>query len=281
MADALIPVVVAGATGRIGQAVVRTVLSQVDMELVGALGHARHLGDDIGDVVVGEPCGVSVSADLDEAFENAAGGVLVDVSNGEAVKDTVLKAMESNVACVVGTSNIPKGDEDEIFGLARVRRHPLLIAPNFALGAVLMMKFATMAAKYYRWAEIIEAHHERKMDAPSGTARRTAEMMLRARKDGFRSPAEGEEAVKGVRGGNVGGIRIHSVRMPGFLASQEVILGGVGETLHLRHSSETQESFMSGVVLAIQKVRSLDGLVIGLENLLSEDTVEGDNSAKA
>ncbi len=264
----LIPVLVSGATGRMGRETVRTVLGQVDLELAGALGHARHLGEDIGELVAGESCGVHVTADLDEALERASGGVMVDFSTGTAVKDRVLRAMHFDVACVIGTTGIPAADEDEIDNAARARKHPVLMAPNFALGAVLMMKFAREAARYYRWAEIIEMHHERKLDSPSGTARRTAELMARARPDGFRTPAEAEETVKGARGGNIGGIRIHSVRMPGLLAHQMVLLGGTGETLTLRHDSATRDCFMPGVALAIQRVRRLHGLVVGLENLL-------------
>ena len=138
----MIPVVVSGATGRMGRETVRTVLGQVDMELVGALGHARHLGEDIGELVAGDSCGVHVTADLDEALERAAGGVMVDFSTGTAVKERVLRAIQHDVACVIGTTGIPAADEDEIDNVARAHKHPVLVAPNFALGAVLMMKFA-------------------------------------------------------------------------------------------------------------------------------------------
>lgn len=266
--DELIPVVVAGATGRMGRETVQAVLGQVDMRLAAAVGHARNVGEDIGELVTGDRCGVPVTTDLDAAMAEARGGVLVDFSTGGAVKERVLKAMAHNLACVIGTTGIPAADEDEIEDAARTRRHPVLIAPNFALGAVLMMKFAREAARYYRWAEIIELHHERKLDAPSGTARRTAELMTRARPDGFRMPAEGEETVKGARGGNMGGIRIHSVRLPGLLAHQMVLLGGTGETLTLKHDAATRECFMPGVILAVQRVRKLTGFAVGLENLL-------------
>lgn len=264
----LIPVVVAGATGRMGRETVQTVLQQVEFRLAAALGHARHLGEDIGELVTGDPCGIRVTADTEEALAAARGGVLVDFTTGGAVKDRVLQAMQHNVACVIGTTGVPAVDENEIEAAAKARKHPVLVAPNFALGAVLMMKFAREAARYYRWAEIIEMHHERKLDAPSGTARRTADLMCRARPDGFRAAAEGEETVKGARGGSVGGIRIHSVRLPGLLAHQLVLLGGTGETLTLRHDAATRECFMPGVVMAIQRVRRLSGMVTGLENLL-------------
>ena len=263
-----IPVVVSGATGRMGREIVRTILGQVGMELVGAIGHARHLGEDIGELVTGEPCGVIVTPDIDQALSAARGGVLVEVSTGSFIKEVVFKAAQYNVACVIGSTGISNADSEAVANLAKESSHPILFAPNFAMGAVLMMKFAKMASKYFHWAEIIEKHHERKLDAPSGTAMYTAEAMARASGGKFRAPVEGEESVKGVRGGKYGGIRIHSVRMPGFLADQEVIFGSQGETLTIHHSASSRECFMSGVVIAIQKVRRLDGMVVGLENII-------------
>lgn len=269
--DALnsIPVAVAGATGRMGQEIVRTIMEQVDMEFVAALGHARHLGEDIGELVAGEPCGIMVSADCDEVMEVARGGVCVVVTTGEAVKDIVNSAAQHNVACVIGATGITKADEEQIAAIAKASHIPVLIAPNFALGACLMMKFAQLASRYFRWAEIIEKHHERKLDAPSGTAMHTAEIMIKARGEAFRSPAEGDESLKGSRGGKIGGIRIHSVRMPGYLACQEVLFGSAGENLSIHHDASGRECFMSGVVLAVQKVRDLDGLTVGLENIIA------------
>ena len=265
-----IPVVVSGATGNLGREIVRTILGQVGFTLVGAIGHARHLGEDIGELVMGEPCGVVVTPEADEALEAARGGVLVEVSTGSAVKDLVFKAGAHGVACVIGSTGTSKADCEEIVNYARESRHPVLFAPNFSVGAALMIKFAKIASKYYRWAEIIEKHHERKLDAHSGTATYTAEVMAGASGGNFRSPVEGEEAVKGARGGKVGGIRIHSVRMPGFLADQQVIFGAPGETLTIHHNASSRECFMPGVILAIQKVRSLEGVTYGLENLLEE-----------
>lgn len=265
-----IPVVVSGATGKLGNEVIRAVLSRPDMHLVAALGHARHLGEDIGELVCGETCGVPVSVDLPEAMELARGGVLVEVSVGSNVKTTVAEALKHDVACVVGASNVPRADEEALNSMAEEMGGHLLYAYNFALGAVLMMRFAAEAAKYFRWAEIIERHHERKRDAPSGTARRTAELMNRARAacGGFRSSADGEEVIKGCRGGNLGGIRIHSMRMPGVVAQQEVVFGGTEETFQIIHNSTGHGSFAPGVILAIQQVRKLKKVVNGLENIL-------------
>ena len=263
-----IPVLVAGANGKMGREVVNAVLQQVDMRLVAALGHTRGVGQDVGTAVTGEPCGVPISSDVEACMQLASGGVLVDFSLGVATKDIVLHALHHKVACVVGTTAIPLTDLQELDEAAKASNTPILLAPNFALGAVLMMKFAKEAAKYFRWAEIIEMHHEKKVDAPSGTARRTAEMMRKARSDGFRAMPQEEESVKGCRGGSIGGVRIHSIRLPGLLAHQEVILGSQGEILTLRHDARTRDSYMPGVLLAIKKVRSLTGLVEGLENIL-------------
>lgn len=143
------------------------------------------------------------------------------------------------------------------------------MAPNFAIGAVLMMVFARQAARYMPEVEIIELHHEKKIDAPSGTAMRTAHLILETRGERTAKRPESEEIkLSGARGGELEGIRIHSVRLPGHVAHQEVIFGGQGQTLSLRHDSTDRTSFMPGVLLAVKRVRALNGLVIGLENLL-------------
>jgi len=264
--DLDIPVVIAGANGRMGRQTVQAVLQQVDLKLVAAFGKARGVGEDVGVLSGGEPCGITLEDDAEAAIAKAEGGVMIDFSLGHSVKHHVLTALRHNISCVVGATAIPSTDEQEIAGAAT--RNGVLFAPNFALGAVLLMKFSTEAAKYFKWAEIIEYHHERKLDAPSGTARRTADMMRKAREDGFRTPVDSEESVKGVRGGSLGGLRIHSVRLPGKLAHQEVILAAPGETLTIRHDATDRESYMPGVLLATRKVQEMTGLVVGLEKIL-------------
>lgn len=264
------PVVVAGANGKMGRETIQAVLQQVDLRLAAAIGHTRGLGEDVGLAAQGEPCGIVLTDNIEEAMQAASGGVLVDFTLGPAVKDTVLAAMRHNIACVVGTTSIPAADLAEIEEASRASSQPVLLAANFALGAVLMIKFAREASKYFRWAEIIELHHEKKLDAPSGTARRTAELMRKARSDGFRAMAHEDESVKGCRGGSVGGIRIHSVGLPGLLAHQQVLFGSHGETLTLQHDARTRTAYMPGVLLAIQKVRKLTGLVEGLENVMDK-----------
>lgn len=261
------PVVIAGANGRMGRQCVQAVLQQVDLELVGAYGHARGIGEDVGVLSGGDPCGVILEDNLESVLAKGEGGVLVDFSLGIHTKSIVTAALRHNMSCVVGTTAIPTADEQEIAAAASGRKG-VLIAPNFALGAVLMMKFAKEAARYFKWAEIIEYHHERKLDAPSGTARRTADMMRKARDDGFRTPVDSEESIKGVRGGSLGGLRIHSVRLPGKLAHQEVILAAPGETLTIKHDACDRDCYMPGVLMAIRQVQEASGLVVGLENLL-------------
>lgn len=263
-----IPVTVSGANGKMGRETVQTILQQVDMRLVAALGHSRGLGEDVGVVAQGEPCGINLTDNVEDAVSAAEGGVLIDFTLGPAVKEIAISALKHGVAVVIGATAIPPADMAEIEEATRLYKQPVLLVPNFALGAVLMMKFAKEASRYFRWAEIIEMHHEKKLDAPSGTARLTADMMRKARPDGFRSPVQDDESLKGVRGGSVGGIRIHSVRLPGLLAHQQVMLGSHGETLMIQHDARARNAYMPGVLLAIQRVRGLRGLVEGLENVL-------------
>ena len=145
-----------------------------------------------------------------------------------------------------------------------------IIAPNFALGAVLMMAFSRQASRYFPHVEVIELHHDRKRDAPSGTATKTAQMIAGARGEAPPPKVQEEEIVPGARGGTVGGVRVHSVRLPGLVAHQEVIFGGPGQVLTIRHDSFNEESFMPGLLLAVRRVMDLKSLVYGLENLLDQ-----------
>jgi len=170
---------------------------------------------------------------------------------------------------VVGTTGITETDLEKIAAWSEEYATSAIIAPNFALGAVLMMLFAAQAARYLPEAEIIELHHAEKVDAPSGTAIKTAEMILQARGQSTRAAVAELEKVKSARGGNMDGVRLHSVRLPGLVAHQEVIFGGVGQTLTIRHDSLSRSSFMPGVVLAIKEVMNREGVCYGLEKILS------------
>lgn len=255
----VIRVAVCGARGRMGQEVVQTVLHQPDMRLVGLVDVAD-VGRDIG--------GLVVQADVAAVLEGA--DVVVDFTRGDAAPRNVMTAIGRGVACVVGTTGISTDDLQRIGSTAVEKSTPVLVAPNFALGAVLMMRFAAEAARHYEWAEIVELHHENKRDAPSGTALRTADLMLVGRDNGgaFQEVRDEKETLAGARGARRGGIRIHSVRLPGLVAHQEVILGGTGETLTIRHDSMSRASFMPGVMIAVRGIRGRTGLIIGLEQLL-------------
>jgi 4-hydroxy-tetrahydrodipicolinate reductase len=211
------------------------------------------------------------SADsLDRLVESEA-QVAVDLTKPGAVMDNLAFCIKHGIHAVVGTSGF---DDDRLTTLRGwldgQSRVGVLIAPNFAIGAVLMMHFAGQAARYFPSAEIIELHHPAKLDAPSGTARRTAEIVSAARADAGLGPQPDATAsgLDGARGAEVGGVPVHSVRLSGLVAHQEVLLGSAGETLTIRHDSLDRASFMPGVLLAIRHVGSRQGLTVGLEHLL-------------
>ncbi|MGH2694388.1 MAG: 4-hydroxy-tetrahydrodipicolinate reductase [Actinomycetota bacterium] len=233
---------VIGAGGRMGTETCRAVESDAQLELVARVGH-----DDPLDSLV-----------------RAGAEVAVDFTTPKAVKDNIRFCIEHGIHAVVGTTGLSAHDLDEIAAWTKEHGANVVIAPNFALGAVLMMRFAALAAPHFRSGEIVERHHEGKKDAPSGTSLRTAALMNEAR----REPWEVSGGTEDARGRDAGGIRIHSLRVPGSVAHQEVVLGAPGETLTIRHDSLDRASFMPGVLLAIKKVASLEGLTVGLEHLL-------------
>ena len=253
MADE-ITVAVAGAKGRMGKETVAVIQAETDLRLVAEIGRGDNL------------------ADLLAATKPTA---LVDFSVPDSLVDSIETALIAGVVPIVGTTGLSPSDIAIVRELCCQYEMGALIAPNFAIGAVLLMRFAHDAARYLPDAEIIEMHHERKLDAPSGTAAKTAEMIAEGRADSLLTalPAEAFEKLAGARGGKgEGGIPIHSVRLPGFVASQMVIFGGLGQTLTLRHDSIDRKSFMPGVLLAIRHAPILAAnggdLVYGLENVL-------------
>lgn len=269
-----IRVLVSGAGGRMGREVLRAVSGADDMELVGGVDIAPELAGK----TLGELCGVAaldlpLDPDLDSALERLRPDVLVDFTVPGQGQVNAKKALEHGARPVVGTTGISGEDLEDIGRLAREKRLGAVVAPNFAIGAVLMMKFAVEAARYMPHVEIIEFHHDGKLDAPSGTAVKTAQMITEAVQLPPRRRTE-KMLLPGARGAEVrssadqGEVNIHAVRLPGLVAHQEVILGGVAQTLTIRHDSMGRESFMPGVLLAVRKVMDLQGLVYGLENLL-------------
>ncbi len=213
----------------------------------------------------------NLTDDLKAALRaNPPPDVMVDFTVPEAALPNIRAALEAGVIPLVGTTGLSPADLDDVRSLCEKHATAALVAPNFALGAVLLMRFAAEAARYLPDVEICEMHHEKKLDAPSGTAARTAELIAEARTGIPAGDAPGAfEKFAGARGGRAAGdIPVHSLRLPGFVASQEVIFGAPGQRLSLRHDSIDRASFMPGVILAIRKARTLSGLVVGLENLL-------------
>lgn len=233
-------VLVAGSAGKMGQEVVRMVRSTPEFQLVGGVDPAgRPLGE--------EP----VFRDLAAALLNVAPDVVVDFTTPEAVQTNMELCLQAGVPMVVGTTGFTAADLERWRVRGREAGWRAIIAPNFAVGAILMMKFAREAAQFIQHVEIIEYHHAQKQDAPSGTALRTAQQL---------------EEILGRP------VPIHSVRLPGLVAHQEVIFGLHGQTLTIRHDSTSRESFMPGVKLAIESIRRVEGVVVGLEHLLFSST---------
>jgi 4-hydroxy-tetrahydrodipicolinate reductase len=260
-------VVVAGAAGRMGREVVRAVIGDAETALVAAVDRLE-LGQDAGELAGVARAGVAVTDDLGVAIAAAQPEVLVDFTRAEAAFENALVALGAGVSPVIGTTGMSAEQLDALRAKAAAAGVGAVVAPNFAIGAVLMMMFAAQAARYLPEVEIIELHHNGKVDAPSGTAVKTAQMIQETRAAArVTRPAE-EIKIDGARGGDMDGIRIHSVRLPGFVAHQEVIFGGQGQTLTIRHDSTDRTSFMPGVLMAVKKVRSHKSLVYGLENLL-------------
>lgn len=237
---------VLGAKGRMGQTVCAAVSSASDLELVAEL--------DAGD-------------DLAKLVESGA-QVVVDFTVPDAVMGNLEFLAANNIHAVVGTTGFTDNRLNTVRELFKSSTANALIAPNFGVGAVLMMQFAAKAAPYFDSVEIVEMHHPRKVDAPSGTAKRTAELIAEARKDNPAMPDATSETLAGARGADVAGIPVHSIRAQGLVAHQEVIFGGLGETLTIRHDSLDRESFMPGVLLAVRKIAETKGVTFGLEGLL-------------
>jgi 4-hydroxy-tetrahydrodipicolinate reductase len=243
---------VLGARGKVGGQVCRSVESADDLELVAAV--------DVGDSV-------------DELVTSGAEAV-VDFTHPDAVMDNLEFCIDHGIHAVVGTTGF---DEPR---LAQVRTWldaapgtGVLVAPNFSIGAILMMRYAAEAARFYESVEIVEMHHPDKADAPSGTARRTASLVAEARREAGRGPVPDATStgLEGARGAEVDGIHVHGLRVRGLVAHQEVILGGPGETLTIRHDSMDRLSFMPGVLLGLRRIGSMPGLTVGLEHLLDLD----------
>ncbi|MDH7600820.1 MAG: 4-hydroxy-tetrahydrodipicolinate reductase [Armatimonadota bacterium] len=258
----MIKVVVVGAKGRMGSEVVKAVAAASDMELVGACDIVG-VGEELP-----EAPGIFVERDLQAVLTRCKPNVMVDFAKPYNLDFTRL-AMEHGVVPIIGTTGQTQEQLAEIEQLTELTGTAAMVIPNFAIGAVLMMKFAAQAAVYMPDVEIIELHHEKKVDAPSGTSIMTAQMIDAARKAAdVKAVVPAGSPDDRARGDEKCGVRIHSVRLPGLVAHQEVIFGGLGQVLSIRHDSLDRTSFMPGVLLAIRRASQAKGLTYGLDKLL-------------
>lgn len=252
---------VCGAGGRMGREVCRAVSAEPDLELVCAVDPAWE-GRRLAEMVPGLPGELMVTADPRELVKNGVEAV-VDFSLAEAARENMAYALSQGIHCVVGTTGLSEEDLEGFAREAEGKGVACLVAPNFAVGAVLMMDLARRASRFMEACEIVELHHAAKLDAPSGTARLTARLVGGGGDAETRAVADG-----GARGLEINGIRVHSVRLPGLVAHQEVIFGSQGQTLTIRHDSYDRSSFMPGVILALRRIREFRGLVLGLDRLM-------------
>jgi 4-hydroxy-tetrahydrodipicolinate reductase len=260
-----ITVVVHGAMGKMGKTVINAICQEPEIRLVGAVdlkisGDRLQLPDGSGDV--------PLSTDLERILASQKPDVMVDFSVAKAAMPAIRLAAKRKVNMVIGTTGFSDAEVEEIKKLVETNEIGAIIASNFAIGAIIMMHLAKVAAKYFDYAEIIEFHHNMKMDAPSGTALSTAKAMAQAKGKPFSRPSieKGEPLIS--RGEQTEGISIHSVRLPGLLAHQEVILGAAGQTLTIRHDTIDRDCFMPGVILAVKAVVKRRGLTVGLAPIL-------------
>ena len=248
----MVNIAICGANGKMGQQVIKAVSDAQDMTLVAKI-----------DINNGE------FATIKDAKDSVDIDILVDFTQPKSVYENALYCLSNNISIVIGTTGLSDVQINELEKLATVQKAGCFIAPNFSTGAVLMMKFAQIAAKYFNNAEIIELHHNQKKDAPSGTAVKTAKMMAEVNENLAAGNCTETETIEGARGANsYNNIHIHSVRMPGFMASQEVVFGSSGQTLKIRHDSTDRECYMDGVLRAVRYVEENRSFVYGLENIL-------------
>ena len=260
----MIKVGVIGAKGKMGSQVVQTVLNDPNLELICAIDKFG-CNEKINNIVIQD--------NLEKTLQETKPDIVVDFTQPSVIFENIKIYQKNNIKSVIGTTGLSNEQIQEIEKLSKETNTGIIIAPNFSIGAILMMEFAARASKYFSNAEIIEYHHNQKKDAPSGTSIKTAQMMIK-NNDNFKlGNCPETETIKGSRGGeysenNKGNIQIHSVRMPGFIASQQVIFGADGQILKIHHDTINRECYMSGVVLAINYLHKNNEFIYGLENIL-------------
>lgn len=270
-----ISVVVNGALGKMGRAIVKAVSEADDMTLVGAIDrNPKLIGQDIGEVIGVEPLEIPVMNDLEATLvmaqsEASVGAVMVDVTHPDSVYGSARAALAYGVRPVIGTTGMSPQQIQDLAEFADKASTGCLLIPNFSIGMVLLQQAALQAAAYFDHVEIIELHHNQKADAPSGTAVKTAQMLADLNKSYSSPEVEETEKIAGARGAlTEEGIRIHSVRLPGLIAHQEVIFGAAGQSYTLRHDTSDRVCYMPGVLLSIRRVLPLKSMLYGLDKIL-------------
>ncbi|MDA1278704.1 MAG: 4-hydroxy-tetrahydrodipicolinate reductase [Chloroflexi bacterium] len=260
-----ITVAVNGALGRMGSTVLAAAASQDGIRPVGG---ADVVAATDTVTVSGTSITVPLAPNLQSLFQTIKPDVVVDFTNGEAASDAIVTCIEAGVRVVSGSTGLSPHNLERIKQLAAEKGIGVISASNFALGAVVMMHLAGIASKYFDYADLLESHHEAKVDAPSGTALSIAQAMINGRGSAFVQNIADLQTLDGTRGGNFNGINVHSARMPGRVARHEVVFGATGQTLTMIHDSINRDSFMPGVMLAVRRVVEEKELVVGLDNVL-------------
>jgi len=264
-------VAIAGINGKMGRASARAILADPELALAGAFGKAGadYVGKDVGELASHLDTGILVSNSIEDLLAGCHPDVLLDFTRAEAAVAHAKVALEAGVCPVVGTSGVGRQDVEELSKLAARAGVGAMIVPNFSVGAVLMMEFARQAGAYFGNVEIVEMHHTKKVDAPSGTAMYTAGKLDALGKTFNPREVEEKELLSGARGAvSASGVRVHSLRLPGLISHQEVICGSPGELLTIRHDSFNTDCFVKGILMSVKAVTGMKGLVSGLESLL-------------
>lgn len=265
----MIRVMVNGAGGKMGREVVKAVHADSELTMIGGIDPSK-AGQDVGTVAGIEPLHIIMAETIDEVLSDNKPDVIVDFTNPAVIFENAKKILSAGVHIVIGTTGLTEEQRNELNEIGLKHNANCLVAPNFSLGAVMMMKVAAELAPYFPDVEIIELHHNHKYDAPSGTSILTAKLINDAKEAANVTGSEDltRESLPGARGAKVDNVTIHSVRLPGYVAHQQVLFGGYDETLTIRHDSLSRLSFMPGVVLACKKISTKPGLIYGLEHYL-------------
>ncbi|MCF6137558.1 4-hydroxy-tetrahydrodipicolinate reductase [Pseudalkalibacillus berkeleyi] len=267
MSEQTIRIIIAGPRGKMGKEAIKMVTSTEHFSLQ-AVVDTKNAGKKLSDLEDQPNLDIPVYDDMVACVSEVEADVLIDLTKPDSGKKHLQIALEYGLRPVIGTTGFTDQEIADYSRTAEEKEIGAVIAPNFAIGAILMMKFSQMAAKYMPDIEIIEQHHDQKLDAPSGTAMKTAHMIKEVRSNKRQGHPDETEDLQGARGGEYDGIRIHSVRLPGRVAHQEVLLGTTGQTLSIKHDTIDRSAFMPGVKMAVETVMKLDTLVYGLENLM-------------